>query len=191
MIFSIVPPSFFFEKSTQDEQTTQPIQTSRDVRRGVGGSPPTRRETRKVGGGLMFDRKGQNGWGRFAKGSRGRAQAGRRLQIEPLEGRALMTASLAPIPSATVEATAGYQVPLNGSYGGNTDPQTYTVTTCPAGRAGNSGATGGFTPCSGWATRSPASTAAARTRGGGWRTGPSPARRSLAHDWAASAGRLT
>ncbi len=85
----------------------------------------------------MFDRKGQNGWGRFAKGSRGRAQAGRRLQIEPLEGRALMTASLAPIPSATVEATAGYQVPLNGSYGGNTDPQTYTVTT--------DGATGGVT----------------------------------------------
>jgi cyclophilin family peptidyl-prolyl cis-trans isomerase len=48
-----------------------------------------------------------------------------------------MTASLAPIPSVTVEATAGYQVPLNGSYGNNTDPQTYTVTT--------DGATGGVT----------------------------------------------
>ena len=40
-----------------------------------------------------------------------------------------MTAALAPIPSVTVEATTGYQVPLNGAYNGNTDPETYTVTT--------------------------------------------------------------
>jgi cyclophilin family peptidyl-prolyl cis-trans isomerase len=77
----------------------------------------------------MFDRKGQNGWGRSSKGSRGRARTGTWLQLEPLEGRALLTASLAPIPSVTVEATNGYQVPLNGSYGGNTDNETYSVTT--------------------------------------------------------------
>jgi cyclophilin family peptidyl-prolyl cis-trans isomerase len=40
-----------------------------------------------------------------------------------------LLASLAPIPSVTVEATTGYQVPLNGAYAGNTDPETYTVTT--------------------------------------------------------------
>ena len=60
---------------------------------------------------------------------------GEKFQIEPLEGRALLAASLAPLPSVTVEATAGFQVPLNGTLGGNTDPQTYTVTT--------DGATGG------------------------------------------------
>ena len=77
----------------------------------------------------MFDRLGRDALGRSVMGSRGRSRAGKRLRVEPLEGRSLMTASLAPIPSVTVEASQGYQVPLNGAYGTNTDPQTYTVTT--------------------------------------------------------------
>ena len=77
----------------------------------------------------MFDRFGKDALGHALRGSRARSRAGSRLRIEPLEGRSLMAASLSPIPSVTVEATAGYQVPLNGAYGGNTDPQTYTVTT--------------------------------------------------------------
>ncbi len=76
----------------------------------------------------MFDRLSKDALGRQSKGSRARSKAGIRLRVEPLEGRALL-ASLAPIPSVTVEATAGYQVPLNGAVGGNTDPQTYTVST--------------------------------------------------------------
>ena len=93
----------------------------------------------------MFDRTGRDAIGRSGAGSRGRSKAGRRLQIEPLEGRALMTASLAPIPSATVMATAGYQVPLNGNYGGNTDPQTYSVSTDnPTGGVTATVATGEF-----------------------------------------------
>ena len=91
----------------------------------------------------MFDRTGREAMGRLGTGSRGRSKAGRRLRIEPLEGRAMMTASLAPIPSVTVEATAGYQVPLNGN--GTTDPQTYTVTTdSPTGGVTASVATGQF-----------------------------------------------
>jgi cyclophilin family peptidyl-prolyl cis-trans isomerase len=77
----------------------------------------------------MFDRVGQDSSIRSSKGGRARSKAGRRLQVELLEGRALLTASLAPIPSVTVAATAGYQVPLNGNFGGNTDPETYTVST--------------------------------------------------------------
>ena len=77
----------------------------------------------------MFDRLGRDASARPWKGSRARAKAVVRLQLEPLEGRSLMTASLAPIPSVTVEAGAGFQVPLNGATGGNLDPQTYTVTT--------------------------------------------------------------
>ena len=77
----------------------------------------------------MFDRLGKDALGRPSKGSRARSKAGSWLRIEPLEGRSLMTASLAPIPSVTVEAGAGYQVPLIGSSNGNTDPQTYTVST--------------------------------------------------------------
>lgn len=76
----------------------------------------------------MFDRLGKDALGRHSKDSRARSKAGRRLQVEPLEGRALL-ASLAPIPSVTVDAGTGYQVPLNGTYGGNTDPETYTVST--------------------------------------------------------------
>lgn len=76
----------------------------------------------------MFDRLGKDASGRPSKGSRARSKAGIRLRVEPLEGRPLL-ASLAPIPSVTVEAGAGYQVPLNGELNGNTDPQTYTVTT--------------------------------------------------------------
>ncbi len=77
----------------------------------------------------MFDRLSQDSSIRSSKGGRARPKTARRLQIEPLEGRTLLTASLAPIPSVTVEATAGYQVPLNGMFGGNTDPETYTVST--------------------------------------------------------------
>jgi cyclophilin family peptidyl-prolyl cis-trans isomerase len=77
----------------------------------------------------MFDRLGKDALGRHSKGSRARSKAGKMLRIEPLEGRALLAASLAPIPSVTVEATAGFQVPLNGQINGNLDPQTYTVTT--------------------------------------------------------------
>jgi cyclophilin family peptidyl-prolyl cis-trans isomerase len=77
----------------------------------------------------MFDRLGKDALGRHSKGSRARSKAGEMLRIEPLEGRALLAVSLAPIPSVTVEAGAGYQVPLNGQQNGNTDPQTYTVTT--------------------------------------------------------------
>ncbi len=60
----------------------------------------------------MFDRTGRDAIGRSGAGSRGRSKAGRRLQIEPLEGRSLMTASLAPIPSVTVEAGGGIPGPL-------------------------------------------------------------------------------
>ena len=77
----------------------------------------------------MFDRLGKDASGRNAKGSRGRSKAGEWLRLEPLEGRTLLTASLAPIPSVTVGTTTGFQVPLNGMVNGNTDPQTYTVTT--------------------------------------------------------------
>jgi cyclophilin family peptidyl-prolyl cis-trans isomerase len=82
----------------------------------------------------MFDRLSKDASGHHSKGSRARSKAGCRLRVEPLEGRALL-ASLAPIPSVTVEGSsgstsgAGYQVPLNGATNGNTDPQTYTVTT--------------------------------------------------------------
>jgi cyclophilin family peptidyl-prolyl cis-trans isomerase len=47
--------------------------------------------------------------------------------VEVLEGRQLLTASLAPIASFSVPAQMGYQLPLDGS--GDTDPsQTYTAT---------------------------------------------------------------
>ncbi len=47
--------------------------------------------------------------------------------VEVLEGRQLLTASLAAIPNITVPSLLGYQQPLDGS--GNTDPsQTYTAT---------------------------------------------------------------
>jgi peptidyl-prolyl cis-trans isomerase A (cyclophilin A) len=72
----------------------------------------------------MFDRKGRDAIGRLGTGSRGRFKAGRRLRVEPLEGRALMAASLAPIAAVTSPQFQGFQVPLQGG----TDPQTYSVT---------------------------------------------------------------
>jgi cyclophilin family peptidyl-prolyl cis-trans isomerase len=93
----------------------------------------------------MFDRLGKDAMGRPSKGSRARSKAGSRLRIESLEGRSLMTASLAPIPSVTVEATAGYQVPLNGAFAGNTDPETFTASTDnPTGGVAVTPATGEF-----------------------------------------------
>ncbi len=51
----------------------------------------------------------------------------RRVFVEVLEARQLMTASLAPLANVSVPAQLGAPVSLNGS--GNTDPtQTYTVT---------------------------------------------------------------
>src|SRR5271165_5248425 len=53
--------------------------------------------------------------------------SGRQPSVEVLEGRQLLTASLAPIGSFSVPAQMGYQLPLDGS--GDTDPsQTYTAT---------------------------------------------------------------
>lgn len=55
-----------------------------------------------------------------AKGSRAR-----RPGFDPLEGRALLAAALAPIANITVPAALGFQVPLNGAGGGAS--QSYTV----------------------------------------------------------------
>ncbi len=53
--------------------------------------------------------------------------SGRQPLVEVLEGRQLLTASLAAIANVTVPAQLGYQQPLDGS--GDTDPgQTYTAT---------------------------------------------------------------
>ncbi len=73
----------------------------------------------------MFDRTGRQAIGRVDAGSRGLSKAGRRLRLEPLEGRSLMTASLAPIAAVTSPQYQGYQVPL---IGGTTHAQTFTVT---------------------------------------------------------------
>lgn len=45
-------------------------------------------------------------------------RAGRRPQVESLEGRQLLAASLATIPNVTVPSQEGYQVSLDGSGGG-------------------------------------------------------------------------
>ena len=50
-----------------------------------------------------------------------------RPELEFLEGRQLMTASLAALPNITIPDYLGYQVPLDGS-GSNAASQTYTVT---------------------------------------------------------------
>jgi cyclophilin family peptidyl-prolyl cis-trans isomerase len=50
----------------------------------------------------------------------------RRLLLEVLEGRQLLSASLAPIPNVTVPAFLGYQVTLDGT--GTTDPQSFAAT---------------------------------------------------------------
>ncbi len=73
----------------------------------------------------MFDRAGRDAFGRLGSGARAQAKAGRRLQIEPLEGRAMMTASIAPIATIASPQFQGYQVPLIGQ---TTHAQTYTVT---------------------------------------------------------------
>jgi len=65
---------------------------------------------------------------RHEAGSRpGSKQTRRQPLVEVLEGRQLLTASLAPITSFSVPAQLGYQLPLDGS--GTTDPsQTFTAT---------------------------------------------------------------
>ena len=65
---------------------------------------------------------------RHGAGSRpGSKHSRRQPLVEVLEGRQLLTASLAPIANVTVPAQLGYQLPLDGS--GTTDPsQTFTAT---------------------------------------------------------------
>ena len=53
--------------------------------------------------------------------------SGRQPLVEVLEGRQLLTASLAPIPSVTVPAQLGYQLTLDGS-GSTSSNQTFTAT---------------------------------------------------------------
>ena len=55
-----------------------------------------------------------------------RTSTSRRFQLERLEGRELLAASLAAVSPVTVPQSLGYQVALNGS--ASTNPQTYTVT---------------------------------------------------------------
>ena len=73
----------------------------------------------------MFDRTSRDAIGRVGTGSRGRSRAGRRLAIESLEGRSLMTASIAPIGPVISPQGLGFQVPV---IGGTTHAQTFTVT---------------------------------------------------------------
>ncbi len=67
--------------------------------------------------------------GRGASRREGRAGAkvvrARNLGFDPLEGRTLMAAALAPIANITAPAGLGFQVPLNGTGGGAS--QTYSV----------------------------------------------------------------
>ncbi len=72
----------------------------------------------------MLNRVGKDAIGR-SSGSKRRSTIGRRPVIESLEGRAMMTATLAPIANVSVPQFQGYQVSLNG---GTTHQQTYTVT---------------------------------------------------------------
>ncbi len=60
---------------------------------------------------------------RTRKPSRSRCQP----ELESLEGRRLLAASLAALPNVSVPDYQGYQVPLNGS-GSNATTQSYTVT---------------------------------------------------------------
>ncbi len=79
----------------------------------------------------MLDRAwgGSFPWRRDGRpqGSRKPSRAGRRPLIEGLEGRQLLTASLAPIADVTVPSSLGFQVPLDGS-GSGSSSQTFTVT---------------------------------------------------------------
>ena len=60
---------------------------------------------------------------RHGAGSRpGSKHSGRQPLVEVLEGRQLLTASLAPIASVTVPAQLGYQLTLDGSGSSSTDP---------------------------------------------------------------------
>jgi cyclophilin family peptidyl-prolyl cis-trans isomerase/plastocyanin len=74
----------------------------------------------------MLNRTGRMADDRSVTSSRARPKVSSRLSVESLEGRALLTASLAAIAPVTVPQFMGYQLPLNGS--GTTDPQTFTVT---------------------------------------------------------------
>jgi cyclophilin family peptidyl-prolyl cis-trans isomerase len=65
---------------------------------------------------------------RHGAGSRPSSKhSGRQPLVEVLEGRQLLTASLAPIASVTVPAQLGYQLALDGS-GSTSSNQTYTAT---------------------------------------------------------------
>src|SRR5206468_7788196 len=68
---------------------------------------------------------GREAMGRLGTGSRGRSKAGHRLRIEPLEGRAMMTASIMPIATVTAPQFQGFQVPV---LGGTSHAQSFTVT---------------------------------------------------------------
>ncbi len=69
----------------------------------------------------------RTGWGASRHGRlASRVTRCRKLVLDPLEGRALMAAALAPIANITAPAALGYQVPLDGTGGGAS--QTYTVT---------------------------------------------------------------
>ena len=65
--------------------------------------------------------------GAYRRETRKPLRARYRPVLESLEGRQLLTASLAPIAPVTVNQYLGYQVPLDGS-GSNASTQTYTVT---------------------------------------------------------------
>ena len=65
--------------------------------------------------------------GAYRRETRNPPRARYRPAVESLEGRQLLTASLAPLPNITVGDYLGYQVPLDGS-GSNAASQTYSVT---------------------------------------------------------------
>ena len=70
----------------------------------------------------------RTGWGASRRDGRGvgKVSRGKKPGFDPLEGRALMAASLATLPAITVPAGIGYQVPLNGS-GTTASSQSFTV----------------------------------------------------------------
>jgi cyclophilin family peptidyl-prolyl cis-trans isomerase len=75
----------------------------------------------------MLERTGPNMPRLEARSGSRHARTSRRLGFDPLESRALLTASLASIANITAPAGLGFQVPLNGAGGGATS-QSYTVT---------------------------------------------------------------
>ncbi|HMB03737.1 MAG TPA: peptidylprolyl isomerase, partial [Isosphaeraceae bacterium] len=64
--------------------------------------------------------------GAFRREIRKSPRANCRPQLESLEGRRLLNASLATLPNISVPDYLGYQVPLDGS-GSNAPTQTFTV----------------------------------------------------------------